>query len=361
MPFTLSHAAAVLPAVRRTGAARGPLIASALVAGSFAPDVTYFADSLIPGAMLFGTFTHSLPGVLTVDVLITAALVGGWLLLREPLVALLPRARQGRVHALVRGRPWRPHRPGQLAASAGWFCLSAVLGATTHVVWDAFTHPGLWGTRLLPALDRAVGGRPLTMYLQYGTSALALGAIGWFLRSALKGGGWGWGAGPGVTAGGASGPAAGAVPGTSTDGASGPAAGAGGTDVTAGGAGAVAGGVALAAVPALTVRWRLLSAVPVVLCVLVGAVHRTVRAHAVYGDAATWFDYVPSALFGAGAGLALGLPLYAVAVRLRHRRTRRARPADDGGGTWQPGGAAEEADADAEGPDRRRRVRASGP
>ncbi|WP_268838239.1 DUF4184 family protein [Streptomyces sioyaensis] len=32
MPFTLSHAAAVLPAVRRTGAARGPLVASALVA-----------------------------------------------------------------------------------------------------------------------------------------------------------------------------------------------------------------------------------------------------------------------------------------------------------------------------------------
>ncbi|MFE7660467.1 DUF4184 family protein [Streptomyces celluloflavus] len=351
MPFTLSHAAAVLPAVRRTGAARGPLIASALVAGSFAPDVTYFADSLIPGAMLFGAFTHSLRGVLTVDVLITAALVGGWLLLREPLVALLPRARQGRVHALVRGRPWRPHRPGQLAASAGWFCLSAVLGATTHVVWDAFTHPGLWGTRLLPALDRTVGGRPLTMYLQYGTSALALGAIGWFLRSALKGGGGGGGGDtePGVAAGGASGTAAGA----------------GGADVTADGAGGVAGGMAsevgLAAVPALTVRWRLLSAVPAVLCVLVGAVHRTVRAHAVYGDAATWFDYVPSVLFGAGAGLALGLPLYAVAVRLRHRRTRRARPADDGGGgTWQPGGAAEEADADAEGPDRHRRVRASG-
>ncbi|MGW5937428.1 DUF4184 family protein [Streptomyces celluloflavus] len=351
MPFTLSHAAAVLPAVRRTGAARGPLIASALVAGSFAPDVTYFADSLIPGAMLFGAFTHSLPGVLTVDVLITAALVGGWLLLREPLVALLPRARQGRVHALVRGRPWRPHRPGQLAASAGWFCLSAVLGATTHVVWDAFTHPGLWGTRLLPALDRTVSGRPLTMYLQYGTSALALGAIGWFLRSALKGGGGGRGGDtePGVAAGGASGTAAGA----------------GGADVTADGAGGVAGGMAsevgLATVPALTVRGRLLSAVPVALCVLVCAVHRTVRAHVVYGDAATWFDYVPSVLFGAGAGLALGLPLYAIAVRLRHRRTRRARPADDGGGTWQPGGAAEEADADAEGPDRRRRVRASGP
>lgn len=41
MPFTLSHAAAVLPAVRRNGTARWGLFPSALIAGSFAPDVTY--------------------------------------------------------------------------------------------------------------------------------------------------------------------------------------------------------------------------------------------------------------------------------------------------------------------------------
>lgn len=40
LPFTLSHAAAVLPGLRRNGTARGPLVASALVAGSFAPDMT---------------------------------------------------------------------------------------------------------------------------------------------------------------------------------------------------------------------------------------------------------------------------------------------------------------------------------
>ena len=49
MPFTLSHAAAVLPGIRRDGTARGPLLASALVAGSFAPDMTYFADTAVPG------------------------------------------------------------------------------------------------------------------------------------------------------------------------------------------------------------------------------------------------------------------------------------------------------------------------
>ncbi|MFC9230361.1 DUF4184 family protein [Streptomyces decoyicus] len=281
MPFTLSHAAAVLPAIRRTGAARGPLVASALVAGSFAPDMTYYADSLVPGGMAFGEVTHSLTGVLTVDVLVTVALVGGWLLVREPLTALLPRAWQGPVHTFVGGRPWRPRGPSELAALVGWFLVSAVLGAATHVVWDAFTHPGRWGTRLVPGLDRVVGGLPVYTYVQYGTSALALAAMGAFVWQVLRG------------RGGTGGPT-------------------------------VAGASAPAAVPVLTVRVRLLLTAPLALCVAAGAVHRVLRARAVYGPTAAWLDYLPTVLFGAGAGLVLGLPLYAVAVRLLHRRTRAA-------------------------------------
>ncbi|KAA6222498.1 DUF4184 family protein [Streptomyces albofaciens JCM 4342] len=284
MPFTLSHAAAVLPVVRRTGEARGPLVASALVAGSFAPDLTYFADSVLPGAMLFGDFTHGIPGVLTVDVLITAALVGGWLLLREPLVALLPAAWRGRVYAVVRGRPGTGGRP--LAAYLAWFCVSAVLGALTHTVWDAFTHPGRWGTRLIPVLNETVGGFPLCTYVQYGTSALALGVIGWFLWTALR-----------------------RVPD--------PAAPAGLPEPAGG---------RLPAVALLTV------------CLLAGAAHRTLRARAAFGDmAVTWFDYVPTVLFGAGAGLALGLPLYAVGARLLHRRDRA--PLADGGAAYDRSGS----------------------
>ncbi|ARF54818.1 DUF4184 family protein [Streptomyces gilvosporeus] len=272
MPFTLSHAAAVLPAIRRTGEGRGPLIASALVAGSFAPDLPYYADSVVPGAMEFGEVTHGLPGVLTVDVALTAVLVAGWLLVREPLLALLPRAWQGRVYAVARGRPWRPRGPRQRAALAGWFFLCAVLGGATHVVWDAFTHPGRWGTRLVPVLNEPAGGRPVAAYLQSGTSALALAALGWFLWTALRHG-----------RAGSDGPPA--------------------------------------AVPALTGRQRSALSAWLVLCVLVGAAHRTLRAHAVYGGAVGWFDYVPSALFGAGAGLVVGLLGLGVAVRLLLRRT----------------------------------------
>lgn len=274
MPFTLSHAAAVLPTVRRDGTARGPLLTSALVAGSFAPDLTYYADSVVPGGMAYGEFTHSPAGVLTVDTLLAALLVGGWLLLREPLLALLPERRRGRVAAALRGRDWHAPSPGRLLVR---FWLSAALGALTHIVWDAFTHPGRWGVRLLPVLQETAGGFPLYTYVQYGTSAVALAAIGWFLYAVLR-------RTPRVAA-------------------------------------------APDALPEPSRRARLLTGVLLGLCALLGAVHRVLRAREVFGTTATWFDYVPTVLFGAGAGLAIGLPLWAAAARLRHRRrTPHGRP-----------------------------------
>ncbi|MGW7573705.1 hypothetical protein [Streptomyces sp. NPDC054765] len=56
-----------------------------------------------------------------------------------------------------------------------------------------------------------------------------------------------------------------------------------------------------------------------------GAVHRTLRAHGVYGPAAGRFDHLPAVLFGAGAGLAAGLLWSAAGVRLLVWRERRSR------------------------------------
>ncbi|MEU9864114.1 DUF4184 family protein [Streptomyces sp. NPDC047971] len=264
MPFTLSHAAAVLPGIRRDGTARGPLVASALVAGSFSPDMTYFAATAVPDAMFFGDVTHSALGVLTVDVLITAALVAAWLMVREPLVALLPARWRGRVYGFVRGRSWRG-RP--MAPLACWFALSAALGATTHVVWDAFTHLDRWGTRAIPFLGEIVAGFPVYLYLQYGGSALALVLLCWFTVRALR---------------------------------------------------ATADGLAApAAVPVLGRRERLLAGGLIGLCVLAGVVHRCLRWYAYWGRVETPLDIIPTACFGAGAGLAVGLVLYGAGMRLR--------------------------------------------
>ncbi|MFD3522962.1 DUF4184 family protein [Streptomyces sp. NPDC058653] len=274
MPFTLSHAAAVLPGIRRDGTSRGPLLASALVAGSMAPDMTYFAATAVPEAMEFGEVTHGPLGVFTVDVLIAGALVGLWLMLREPVLALLPTSWQGRAYAFVRG----PDRRGEPRSSlAARFYLSAVLGAATHVVWDAFTHIDRWGTRTVPALDNVVAGFPLYTYTQYGTSALALVALCWFTVSALR---------------------------------------------------RLPRSPAPASVPVLPRRVRALAHALLAVCVLAAMAHRFIRWYDYHGQVSTPLDVVPTLCFGAGAGLAAGLVLYGAAMRLRAARTKPSAPSD---------------------------------
>ncbi|MFD5076702.1 DUF4184 family protein [Streptomyces sp. NPDC058371] len=261
MPFTLSHAAAVLPAVRGDGTGRGRLVPAVLIAGSFAPDMTYYAASVLSGAMEFGDFTHSFTGVFTLDVLIAWALVGLWLLLREPLVALLPRARQGRPAALLRCGSVR-QRPSP--ARALWWYVSAAIGALTHVVWDAFTHLDRWGMRLLPVLGRDFAGSPLYWYLQYGGSAVAAVVIAIFVVLALR-----------------RAPASAPV-----------------------------------GVPSLSGADRWLAGAVIGGCALVGAVQRALRWWAYWGSTAELRELIPTLCFGAGAGLLLGLLLYGVGVRL---------------------------------------------
>ena len=172
MPFTLSHPVAVLPFL--AGArARGPLVASALIAGSMAPDLPFFADSLLPGVHRQGRLTHRWWAVPTVDVALAGVLVAGWHgLLREPLVGLLPE-RWARAADAMTARGGAGTGPGR----AGWFAVSAAVGAATHVGWDGFTHEGRYGVVLLPVLDTRVAGLPLYTVLQYGSSAVALGYL----------------------------------------------------------------------------------------------------------------------------------------------------------------------------------------
>ncbi|GAA4987343.1 hypothetical protein GCM10025734_12230 [Kitasatospora paranensis] len=124
--------------------------------------------------------------MLTVDIVITAALVAVWhLLLRAPLVALLPVRWARAAELLTAPRADRPLRPRP--SEAGWFALSAAIGAATHVGWDGFTHPGRFGSRLIPALQTvSVLGRPLYAALQYGSSAVALVLLARYLLRELR-------------------------------------------------------------------------------------------------------------------------------------------------------------------------------
>ncbi|MFG2790922.1 DUF4184 family protein [Streptomyces sp. NPDC048419] len=286
MPFTLSHAAAVLPAVRTDGSGRGRLVPAVLVAGSFAPDMTYYAASAVSGAMEFGEATHSFPGVFTIDVLVAWVLVWLWLLVREPLVALLPPSWQQRPAALLRcGAPRARVRPPLVAR---WY----VSAALTHVVWDAFTHPDRWGMRLFPVLGREFGGFPLYWYLQYGGSAVAAVVIAvWLVRAVRR------------------------VP---------------------VGAGAV--GMGAPGVPLLSVRDRWWSGAVIGGCAVVGAVQRATRWWAYWGSTAKPWELVPAVCFGAGAGLVLGLLLHGAGIRMWRPLPAAAEPERVSAGDGRPAG-----------------------
>ena len=127
MPFTFAHPAAVLP-LRSLRVV--PIVFSALVIGSMAPDIVYFAP-----LSLDGDFTHSLAGLflfcLPAGMLMYLLIMHG---LRRPLSALLPFGIARRLTPAAAAHGMTPLR------RALAILLSLLLGAMTHVLWDALTH-----------------------------------------------------------------------------------------------------------------------------------------------------------------------------------------------------------------------------
>ena len=130
MPFTVSHVAAVVPLLRT------PLVPSALVLSSMAPDVPYY----LPQLPVSPSLTHSVA-------------------VRRPL----------RQRASWRG--------------AVVLYLSVVVGAATHVFWDSFTHYGRWGSRQVPGLLGQYGPLSGARWLQYASGLFGLLVLaGWAIR-----------------------------------------------------------------------------------------------------------------------------------------------------------------------------------
>jgi hypothetical protein len=125
VPFTLSHAAAALPL------RRAHLVVSALVAGTFAPDLEYFIR-LVPG----GGWGHTLPGL--VGMSLPLGLAALWIFhrfVKVPLACLLPTSVRARLTSQL-----LPFRFGPLRRFLH-IVISILIGMATHILWDAFTHP----------------------------------------------------------------------------------------------------------------------------------------------------------------------------------------------------------------------------
>lgn len=172
MPFTGSHPAAVLPFLR-TG-----LPASALVIGSIAPDVPYYAP--VP---MTPHVTHTLLGAASVDALIAAVVFAGWQALVGPaLVAYGPAALRVRLAGSVPAGPvpagLRVHwsSPSRALRTLAAF----VLGSITHVIWDAFTHRGEWGASHVDWLAARHGPLPGYEWAQYASGLVGAAAMAWW-------------------------------------------------------------------------------------------------------------------------------------------------------------------------------------
>ena len=131
MPFTMSHAAAVLP-LHRWSRHRLPM--TALMIGSMAPDFGYFFATDAPRHL-----THSIPGLFIFSLPLGLAV---WLfyvaILEKATITLLPdrwHTRFAHTDAIT---------PSLIARA----CVAILIGAVTHLIWDNFTHRYTWSTRL---------------------------------------------------------------------------------------------------------------------------------------------------------------------------------------------------------------------
>lgn len=170
MPFTVAHAAAALPVHRLGLRARVFLPLSALVVGTFAPDLEFLLR-LAPhgdfGHTWLGLFVFCLPVGFIVWAVYERAVA--------PAIALLlpsgPRA------SFVRARAGA----GGSRVGRGLLAIPAILaGALTHFAWDAFTHSDGFVVQHAPWLA-APGAFDIPRYhlLQHASGVLGLVVCGW--------------------------------------------------------------------------------------------------------------------------------------------------------------------------------------
>lgn len=175
MPFTLAHAAAAYP-LRRTR-----LVLSALIFGTFAPDLEFFLR-FAPR----GPFGHTFPGLFLFCLPVAFGIF--WIfhdLVKEPLAAVMPRAIRERIVPGI--YPMSLRRPLQLLL----IFVSILIGSFTHDLWDSFTHYHRWLSQDIPLLHEVftvphVGDVHLYKFLQYASTIFGLVVVLFWCRQWLR-------------------------------------------------------------------------------------------------------------------------------------------------------------------------------
>ena len=179
MPWTIAHAAAVLP-LRPLRALPFP----ALVAGCMSPDLGYYighTELASPSHRLYPGLLLAIPSGL--------AMLAAWrrlspfarAALPAPLAVFFPTA----VDEPPRGR----------AAAFAWLCLALLVGASTHIFWDGLTHAHGWFVHRTPFMRVPVelGGwyeLPLYRLMQHLSTLFGCAVLLLAWRRATRGFDW---------------------------------------------------------------------------------------------------------------------------------------------------------------------------
>jgi hypothetical protein len=155
---------------------RTPLVPAAIAIGAMTPDVPLFFRVGIS----YGV-THDWLGALLVDLPLALSLLILWrTLLRTAVPAVSPRWLRERLPAdWFDGSAvgWRSLWPGGVVAVL-LLVASLLIGIASHILWDLFTHPGRWGSEVLPVIAERWGPLDGTQWLQYASSAFGLILLG---------------------------------------------------------------------------------------------------------------------------------------------------------------------------------------
>ena len=156
MPNPIAHPAAAIPFTRLG------LVFSALVIGSISPDFgylvlhfSYFDSFLTP------FFMNTVWGLIFFDVPVGLVLL--WFfhtLMKWPLLSLLPEGLQRRLFKHAQGFSLGPNR------HFGMVLMSLLVGSSTHVIWDSFTHGSGWTVQHFTLLSTSIYGVALYRVLQ---------------------------------------------------------------------------------------------------------------------------------------------------------------------------------------------------
>lgn len=142
MPFTFAHPAAILP-LRRFSPRYFNLMA--LAAGSMAPDTGYYVNNFV-----LSQIGHTLQGLIVLCLPAGLIYFTLFCLSFRTVAELLPEPhRQAWLDLGERSKP-------RSAYDFLVVCYSLVIGASTHLIWDSFTHSTGFFARQIPWLCQSV-------------------------------------------------------------------------------------------------------------------------------------------------------------------------------------------------------------